>query len=351
MKDIGHEETDKLLEELEARLYSEYEQASIEVKAKLDDYLKRFKIKDKIKRRQLKEGKITQKQYNDWRIGQIAIGERWEEMVSTLATDFHNTNMIAKSITFGYMPEVYAINHNYATFRIEKSALVDTSYTLYDRPTVERLMKKNPDLLPPPGKKVSARIAAGEDIRWNKQQIQSVATQAILQGESIPQISKRLAETVGDSNYKAAVRNARTMTTSAENGGRQDAFKRAENMGIKMRRTWVATLDGRTRHAHRLLDGQTVDIDQPFTVDGEEIMFPGDPKAKPYLTWNCRCTTISQIKGFERDVTDLSLRHTKHLGDMTYEEWKNAKAKSNPILLPEEKAEKIKQSYIEDYKK
>lgn len=68
MKDIGHEETDKLLEELEARLYSEYEQASIEVKAKLDDYLRRFKIKDKIKRRQLKEGKITQKQYNDWRI-------------------------------------------------------------------------------------------------------------------------------------------------------------------------------------------------------------------------------------------------------------------------------------------
>ena len=272
-------------------------------------------------------------------------------MVSTLATDFHNTNMIAKSITFGYMPGVYAINHNYATFRIEKSALVDTSYTLYDRPTVERLMRDNPDILPPPGKKVSARIAAGEDIRWNKQQIQSVATQAILQGESIPQISKRLAETVGDSNYKAAVRNARTMTTSAENGGRQDAYKRAENMGIKMRRTWVATLDGRTRHAHRLLDGQTVDIDQPFVVDGEEIMFPGDPKAKPYLTWNCRCTTISQIEGFERDVTDLSLRHTKHLGDMTYEEWKNAKAKSNPILLPEEKAKKIKQSYIEDYKK
>ena len=259
--------------------------------------------------------------------------------------------LIAKSIINGYMPEVYAINHNYATFRIEKSALVDTSYTLYDRPTVERLMKKDPDLLPPPGKKVSARIAAGEDIRWNKQQIQSVATQAILQGESIPQISKRLAETVGDSNYKAAVRNARTMTTSAENGGRQDAYKRAENMGIKMKRTWVATLDGRTRHAHRLLDGQTVDIDQPFVVDGEEIMFPGDPKAKPYLTWNCRCTTISQIEGFERDVTDLSLRHTKHLGDMTYEEWKNAKAKSNPILLPEEKAEKIKQSYIEDYKK
>ena len=172
-----------------------------------------------------------------------------------------------------------------------------------------------------------------------------------MQGESIPQISKRLAETVGDSNYKAAVRNARTMTTSAENGGRQDAYKRAESMGIKMRRTWVATLDGRTRHAHRLLDGQTVDIDQPFVVDGEEIMFPGDPKAKPYLVYNCRCTTISQIEGFERDVTDLSLRHTKHLGDMTYEEWKNAKAKSNPILLPEEKAEKIKQSYIEDYKK
>ena len=56
MKDIGHEETDKLLKKLETELYDEYKQASKEVRQKLIDYLKAFKEKDKIKRQLLKNG-------------------------------------------------------------------------------------------------------------------------------------------------------------------------------------------------------------------------------------------------------------------------------------------------------
>lgn len=303
-------------------MHDEYQQASQEVQDKLNDYLRRFKAKDKIKRKQLKEGKITQKQYNDWRIGQIAIGKRWEEMRDTLAQDFHNTNQIAQSIINGYMPEVYALNHNYGTFQVERGALVDTSYTLYDRQTVERIMRDNPDLLPPPGKKVSARIAANKDIRWNKKQVQSVMVQGILQGESIPQISKRLAQTVGESNYKSAVRNARTMTTGAENAGRNDSYKRAVNMGIDMESQWLATLDGRTRHSHRQLDGVSVPVGEKFP---NGCRFPGDPEGRPEEIYCCRCTTIAKIKGFERDVTDLGLRHTRHLGELTYQEWQDVK--------------------------
>ena len=229
-------------------LYEEYKQASQEVRQKLIDYLKAFKEKDKIKRQLLKNGQITKQQYNDWRIGQIAIGKRWRELQKTLAKDLHNRNKIAKSIVDGYTPEAYALNHNYATFQVEKGALVDTSYTLYDRQTVERLFRDNPDLLP------HRQSSAQKDLSWNRQKIQSVAIQAILQGESIPKIAARLATAVGDSNYKSAVRNARTMMTSAENAGRQNAYNRAQNMGIKLKKTWVATFDGRTRHTHRQMD-------------------------------------------------------------------------------------------------
>lgn len=44
---------------------------------------------------------------------------------------------------------------------------------------------------------------------------------------------------------------------------------------------WRATLDGRTRHAHRLLDGQMVDIGEKFKVDGYELEYPGDPSEVP----------------------------------------------------------------------
>lgn len=346
--DPAHIETDKLLEQLEKRIAKEYKQAEEEVQAKLDDYLRRFELKDKKWQEWVENGTKTRQEYKQWRIGQIAVGKRWELMKQTLAEDFHNANKIARSIIDGYKPEVYAINHNYATYEIEHGTKLDTSYTLYDRQTVEKILKDNPDLLPPPGKKVSQRIAEGKDIRWNRQQIQSVATQAILQGESIPNIADRLARRVGDNNHKAAIRNARTMITGAENAGRVDGYKRAEDMGIEMQQQWVATLDSRTRHSHRMMDGETVDVGEEFS---NGCKYPGDPDGEPAEIYNCRCTLIASLKGYERDLSDLSLRRNEKLGDMSYSQWKKAKAESNPITLPEEKAESIRQSYINEYRR
>ena len=322
--DVAHEATDALILEMERKIRREYRQASREVEAKLQKYLADFKRKDAQWRADVKSGKVTAKQYQQWRIGQIAIGKRWDEMKTSLAQDYVNANNIARSIVLGYLPEVYALNHNYATYQVEKGSLVNTSYTLYSRESVERIMRDDPKLLPMPGKAVRAAIAQRKAVEWNKQTIQSVMMQAILQGESIPKIAKRLAFAVGDKDYKHAVTSARTMTTGAQNAGRVDAYKRAKSKGIKVKQQWVATLDGRTRHEHRLLDGQMREPGEPFEVDGYEIRFPGDPEAEGFLVYNCRCTLVGQIEGYETDITtyrDID----PSLGNMTYEEWKQSK--------------------------
>lgn len=350
MTDEGHKETDDLLEEMEKKLKKEYAKAVKDTQDKLDDYMRRFEIKDAQWQKWVEEGKKTQKEYEKWRTGQIMIGKRWEEMRDTLAQDFHNANVIARSVVDGYMPEVYALNHNYATFEVEKGSQLDTSYTLYDRQTVERIARENPEVLPPPGKSMKAKIAANKDIAWQAGQIQSATLQAIIQGESIPNMAKRICTELGNTDYASAVRYARTSTTGAENAGRHDAYKRAENMGIQMMQTWVATLDNRTRHEHRVLDGQTVGIDEPFEVDGMEIRYPGDPSAPPELVWNCRCTTIGQVKGFETDVTDMNLRHDSHLGDMSYEDWKKGHGSSQPITRQTRIGESMSESYKREYR-
>lgn len=325
--DYGHAETDRRLKELEKKIAKEYSQAEKEVQAKLDDYLKRFKAKDEIKRKKLQAGEITRTEYNDWRTGQIMIGKRWEEMRDSLAEDMHNVNKIANSMAREFSYDAYALNHNYGTFEVEKGSLVDTSYTLYDRSTVERLVRDNPDMLPPPGKKTSQRIRERKDVLWNKQHIQSVMTQSILQGESIPQIAKRLATAVGDSNRASAVRNARTMTTGAENAGRVDSYRRASKMGIKIKQVWVATLDSRTRHSHRELDGEEIEVEE----DGKDAYFsngcrfPGDPQGDPSEVYNCRCTLIADV-GQSFDVRDLDSRNTDHFEYANYDEWKSAHA-------------------------
>ena len=332
MPDAGHKETDKLLEKIEKEVSKEYERAEKELTDKLDDYFRRFQIKDELKRKAVENGIITQNEYNQWRIGQLAIGKRWEEMRDTIAQDLTNANQIAKSIGFDHMPEVYAINHNYATFEVEKGSLMDTSYTLYDRDTVERLFVDENTFYPSPGKTLTRLINEGKDVAWNKRQVQSVLIQGILQGESIPNMATRLANTVGEKNRKAAIRNVRTMTTGVENAGRMEGYKRAQKMGISLKRAWLATLDGRTRHWHRELDGQIREIGKPFENSVGKIMYPGDPSADAENIYYCRCTLVAAVEGVNVDYSDTSLRHNSNLGDMTYDEWKKEnKSRSDKI--------------------
>jgi len=287
----------------------------------------------------VKDGELDKAEYERWRRTQVFQGNRYHQMADTLAADMTHTNQIAASVINGYLPEVYAVNHNYGTYEIEKGSRINTQYTMYDKQTVERLIRDNPDLLPR-----KAAVNVPKDQLWNKKHINSAITQGILQGESIDKISQRLAATVTDMSHTSAIRNARTITTSAQNGGRIDSYKRAEGMGIKMLQVWMATLDDRTRHEHRQLDGQKRKVGEAFEAEGEKIFFPGDPAAEPSLVWNCRCTLIGEVEGVDYNLSDVSQRDNK-LGDMTYEEWKEEKRKQDnaepnaPKPEPEPKTE------------
>lgn len=328
-RDKGHKETDKRLVQLEKKLAKEYEQASREVEKKLADYLKRYEAKDAYKRKLVEEGALSKSEYLNWRKGQVMIGRRWAEMQDALATDMHNVNKIAKAMIDKSIKDAYALNHNYGTFEVEKGSLLDTSYTLYSRETVERLMRDNPDMLPPPGKKTSKRIREGKDKLWNKQVIQSVMTQSILQGEAMPKIAKRLAEAVGDKNRVSAIRNARTMTTGAQNAGRHDAYMRAVDMGIEVEEEWIATLDPVTRDSHRDVDGERKEAGDDTTFSNG-LRFPADPYGAPAEVYNCRCVMQAVLKKYSRaKADDLNLRYSEKLGGMSYEEWKAGKKGSD----------------------
>lgn len=321
--DPAHKETDKLLAEMEKKLHEVYKQAYKEARQTADDFIKQFREADKKKREQVKNGELDKDEYARWRRTQVFQGNRYHQMADTLAADMTNSNKIAASVINGYLPEVYAVNYNYGTYEIEKGSKINTSFTLYDRQTVERLLRDEPDLLPR-----KAKVNVPKDKEWNKKHINSAITQGILQGESIDKISQRLAATVTDMSQTSAIRNARTMTTSAQNGGRIDSYKRAESMGIKLKQQWLSTLDNRTRHEHVKLDGQIQPVGKPFVVDGYKIYYPGDPSAEPFLVYNCRCTLIGVVTGIDYKLSDTSQRDNK-LGDMTYDEWKDSKRKQD----------------------
>lgn len=352
--DRGHELTDKMLADLEKRLHGEYSRAAKEMQAKLDDYFRRFQYKEEQWRQWLYDGEVTEEEYIKWRTGQMAMGKRWEKMKDRIVSDEANANRIAQQITNREMPSIFALNANYAIYQAEHDARIDTSLTLYNREAVDRILREDPDLLLPPGKKVSQQIKTKKAVRWEKQKIQSVMMQGIMQGESIPKLASRLASAVADSDYKAAVRNARTMTTNAQNAGRYDAYERLQSNGVDLTLEWAATLDDRTRHEHRMMHGQRRKVGEPFVVDGIEIMYPAqtgtfmgvqESDIPQSLIWNCRCTLLAWVKGFEHDT----IKESDKMGDMTFDEWLEAKEKPEPILMQKKKGDAIKASYIRKY--
>lgn len=322
--DIGHEETEELLKQTEKRIENVYRQAYKELKKKSDDYMSQFLKMDAEKRKAMQAGEITKEEYRQWRQSHLLTGRRWVAMQESIAKDLNNSNKIAASVINGHLPDVYAININWATYQLEHDFQIDTSFTLYNRQTMERLLRDDPDLLP-----WQANINTPEDIRYQKRHLNSAMMQGILQGETIPQIAERLASSPCRMNARNAVTNARTMYTSAQNGGRIDGYKRAEGMGIHLKKQWLATLDGRTRHEHRQLDGQIVGTDESFEVDGYEIEFPGDPKAAAEMVYNCRCTMRSVLDALDKGGYTEYEKNGK-LGDMSYEEWKNEHSKEEP---------------------
>lgn len=82
---------------------------------------------------------------------------------------------------------------------------------------------------------------------------------------------------------------ARTESTGAYNAGAEDAYRR-EGAGVHV---WIATADDRTREEHLDAHGQCVTLDEPFSVGGVPLQFPGDPAGPAELVINCRCTTIA----------------------------------------------------------
>ena len=313
--DYGHKQADDMLKDVEKRIQKEYQQAAREVEQKLNRYLEQFEKNDSKMLKMLDAGEITRKEYTDWRTKQMMMGEKWKSMRDQLSDVYVNADKAAHKMVNEHKLDVYALNHNYGTYEIEREAKVDTMYSVYDKDTVARLVKDNPKLLPNPGKATSEKIRQGKLKRWNEQKIQSVMTQGVLQGESIPKIAKRLSTTVGAMGAREAISYARTMTTSAENAGRLDSYKRAEELGLKTMKQWLSAHDGRVRRSHREVDGEAVPVDQPFSND---LMYPGDMDGPPEEVYNCRCTLIGGFEGFMQDFAGTF--QSKEFG--SYEEWK-----------------------------
>lgn len=329
-------------EQLEKKIAKTYKTAEKEIKEKFETFMEQYETNLSKMTDLFNAGQITQAEYSNWLAKQIIIGDKWETMCDDMSNEILNANNTARALINGNLPYMFAEGMNYGTFEVEQLFGVDTAFTLYDKQLVTDLIEKKPKLLPQlkPDSPTKKAIQEGRIKRWSVQKIRSQVIQGIVQGDSIPKLASRL-RTVTDMSYKASIRNARTANTSARNAGHEAAYERASDLGIDIQQMWIAALDDRTRHEHRLLDGQIRNVGEPFEVDGYKLMFPADPAGEPEMVYNCRCRIIAYNPAMNITLED---RNTSKLEE-DYETWKYGHQQEQQEQIPVETVPVKKEQY------
>lgn len=328
MPDPGAIATDKAYAAAMKKIETVYKKAVKDLTAKMQAFTKQHVEQDKKKRALLAAGEITEEAYKQWLTSQIFQGKRWEEKVRDAAETLSHANAEAAALVQQGRLTAFAANANYGAYKLDHDLGLNTGWTLYSRESVSRIVSKNPKMLP------EWKIDEPKDYIWNEKKVQDIITQGIIQGESIPDITTRMVDGLQTQNENKMRNFARTAMTGAQNAGRIDSMHHAQDLGIKIRKKWLATRDARTRDAHEELDGQVVDIDEPFITHNRDgsiayIDHPGDPNADPEQVYNCRCTMINVYP----DLDDLpeDTEPDPEAKQMTFDEWMEAKENQEAV--------------------
>lgn len=334
MNDFGCKQTDRQLAELERRIAALYREAGEDLQSTIDAYFEQFAKRDEEMKTLIgtaQNGREwTEQDYKQWRLNQIGRGNRYQALRDKVAERMTDANAVAVAYINDKTPSIYSLNRNFAAYTIEKYA-GDVGFDLWDEQTVRRLIVEQPELMPyyPPKR----ALKRGIDLAWGKKQITASVTSSILQGKSIKHMADDLQRRITTMNRDSAIRTARTAVTGAQNAGRLDSYYAAEKMGIKCKKQWLATLDGRTRHSHAMLDGEIVDNGKKFS---NGCRYPADPNGPASEIYNCRCTLVSVIDGVDTSGGQRRARNpvtgkNELIENMTYAEWAGWKQSTNKV--------------------
>ena len=315
--------TDAQYDELAWRLRTIYQAAADDLRRRAFEWQHAHEARVLKYRAEVDAGLLSERDFQAWMQGQLFQERAWALKRGQLARMMVDVDRQAMQMINDGKIDVFCENANWMGFRIDQqTGGAAASFGLYDRNAFTRLVRDRPNLLPMP------EIDEGRDYDWYNRIITDAVTQGILQGESLDEIVMRVAEDTGEKSLYAMRRNARTAYTNAQNAGRMEGMRQArDELGIPVKKKWLATLDSHTRDAHAALDGKEAEIEEPFESILGPIMYPGDPDAEPANVYNCRCT-LEEVPAGNKWTTERRDAETGGIvEDMTYRQWVEMKAK------------------------
>lgn len=118
--------------------------------------------------------------------------------------------------------------------------------------------------------------------------LRAALADAYTEGLSVVDAADRIRSAVEEAAPWQAEMLARTDLNGLANGASVNAARLA---GVETK-TWLTANDERVRPEHNEANGQTVPIEEPFQVCGQQLAYPGDPAGSDACVANCRCSVV-----------------------------------------------------------
>lgn len=200
-------------------------------------------------------------------------------------------------------------------YTLEQSQNVALSMPLINHDYIMNLVNA-----PVAGKRLSKRL-----YKYRDELAQNVTNNIItglFEGESYAEIARRINEET-EASYKQALRIARTEAGRTQSTTTQKGYEEAKELGIDIKKKWLATIDKHTRRTHQELDGKEVDVDEEFTIRGHSAKGPRMFGVASEDV-NCRCTTIEVVDGISPELRKDN--ESKEMSEFkSYDEWFNGR--------------------------
>lgn len=135
---------------------------------------------------------------------------------------------------------------------------------------------------------VGPRIAGVNDTTAIR--IKELLVRALEDEASVYETAQRLKQTFATMSEGRAKLIARTEVLGATNFAAWRTFLAGS---IPFKR-WVATMDDRVRDSHAEANGQLRGVSEAFDINGNAMMYPGDPDGPVSEVANCRCIMVPE---------------------------------------------------------
>jgi SPP1 gp7 family putative phage head morphogenesis protein len=286
LQELGYTLTEKEANLIYKKVYEEYKKALLSVKGNVKDTYSKY---------------LTGEDTKNWLL--IMNGHnRLDKLKSSSAkimskslTKIKRLYLSASELAFrnNYYRQMYA-----AQWLLEKDTFVNVNeHTVMASVAGEYNKCVDVNVYPKYGKLVDT-LNKNKQVTINK--LDSIITQAILNGNGINEVSKQIANVLNTS-MSSATRIARTEMMRNLNTGAYTSFVEMSEKGANIKRQYLAALDTRTREQSSRMDGQIANKDGFLYPNGNRYQIIGNTGVARYDI-NDRCTEVKIIEDIPLDT-------------------------------------------------